>query len=257
MVRKRRMLIIISKLMIRLFLLGFYFVILGCSTDNTMSDSIRYPDPFQEAFKGKGISYLVYDEDSSSRVDTIFLDSTGMVKYINGYWHDEERTYNDHQFITNLDVRDFDIHSRFSISYDFVGDSIIQNWREIDHNGGVEPVDSANIVIFKLDLDRRIKEEIDRMRARRTMFDYDNRGRLNGKRQFSTEDGQPITKEIFIYDSLSRIEKIKQYAGQNLLILTHYYSNGILDSTVYEELKDSLNYSDRVVRYKYVYRRRR
>jgi hypothetical protein len=137
------------------------------------------------------------------------------------------------------------------VSYEFdLNGDLIQSWKDINHLEWT--YDSSQIrklnkkVIFKIDKTGRIVQGTDSTSNEYVIFDYDNNERLRSKDVYSIDPNQHLRTWRYTYeDNSPKLRTIEVLAGP-VSFFTHYYSHGLLDSTVYHQ-------DEHTVRYKYVY----
>jgi hypothetical protein len=214
-----------------------------------------YRDPILDAVRLNQTKYLISHVDNLPTADTMFLDRTGTEIRLNSRDLDVTHRYNSNYFLVREIGRFSDVYVNYRIDYKERPDSLLQVWTTFGMNQNENPSKPGRVlkvVVFTIDDNGRIATEVDTLQNLIRMFEYDDGDHLISKTTFSLDERKTTDLQVFQYDKNDKLSLIKLYAGGSMLYQTHYYSDGVPDSTVIEELSDSVSYKDEVVKYEIV-----
>jgi len=223
----------------------------GCVSCNNRRLSY-YQDPFLDSFRDKGIKYILsYDPDDSLDVDSAALDSSGNIVRLRSFGLKERRSYDSLHFIKRV-LQINDIPSNHWMRYYFDKDGLlVQEWNHIGHlewSFNKSDIDTVTrLVKFEIDKTGVILSEIDSAANERAVFVYDKDETLIAKQIYSIAPKELQANWQFIYDKDNNWLKRIDLNGSRRTMLSHFYTNGLLDSSVY--------YHDRgpTIKYRYIY----
>lgn len=210
-------------------------ILLSSLFNCTRRHSLRpYPDPYLDSFRNRGIQYMISVNDSIF-ADTIIFNRYGDIDEIKSRGLRERRSY-DSLFFIRRKLRMDDIPANYFIEYYFNNaGQLVQEWREVNHfNWSSEKMEErkiARIILFDIGEDGEILEELDTAANEVAVFFYDDKGKLVTKEILSVQPRTSLLKWKYEYTKEGKLENIRLHGAQGNYI-THYYSNGLLDSTV-------------------------
>ncbi|HEY9005060.1 MAG TPA: hypothetical protein VIM75_02955 [Ohtaekwangia sp.] len=225
-------------------------LIAGCVSRDNRSLSY-YQDPFLDSFRDKGIKYILsYDPDDSLDVDSATLDSSGNIVRLRSFGLKERRSYDSLHFIKRV-LQINDIPSNHFMRYYFDKDGfLVQEWNHIQHlrwSFNEADIDTVTRVIkFEIDKTGLIVNEIDKGANEYTQFVYNDDKNLVAKEVYSIVPKRLRYKWLFLYEKSHKLKRIDLDEGGRS-VLSHYYTDGLLDSSV-----DNQNGSY-TTKYKYVF----
>jgi hypothetical protein len=220
----------------------------------------NYPDPYLEAFWGKGIKNMIaydpYDsiQEDSLRMERLFFDKAGNIARRTAFMVNDTLVYDSRRYIIRQ-VEKLDAPKNFVVSYHFVNGNLIQIWSDLRHRNweySDEDMQQAgkDCVKFELNKEGRIVKRYYSNETTVYTYSKDKLIRQETYVSNSENDNEPLSVTLYKYSN-QRIERIDDYRrGQ--LSYTHYYFNGLLDSTVH--VFDGEN---SVTKYRYVFFNRR
>jgi YD repeat-containing protein len=218
-------------------ILIIFMVILGISI-GACKHEVRlmpYQDPFFDALRKKNVCQVIsFSRKAPALSDTIYLERNGYTLKFSGYALEDRLTYDSLLFIRSK-YEGPDVYDNFIIDYHFNSQgNLIQRWRQTEINDSTKIIDkpsSTKIVVFVINSQGNIAREIDSVKNEYTSSIYDTKGLLIERSHFSINPDRPKDKWKYEYNGEGQLKTINQTAGETL-ILTHYFTNGLLDSTV-------------------------
>lgn len=215
------------------------FLAIFLTNCNNKSELKNYPDPYLEAFWGKGIkSMIAYDPHDSIREDSLrrerlTFDNVGNIVHRTAFMTNDTMSYDSRHFMTRK-VQKLEAPTNFVINYHFDNDrNLIQVWnalrhREWEYNDDDLTRADKDTVKFEIDGEGRIMKQHD---SEKTIVHHYADDKLMRKEVYlKSNNGPPINAILYTYSD-RKIKKIEQFRGKDLRE-THYYSDdGLLDST--------------------------
>jgi len=201
----------------------FVLVAMSCSRGRRLK---AYQDPFYDSFRKFNICKIIsYDPKSPEMCHTITIGARGLSIRISGVASQERMEY-DSLFFIKSKYEGPDLYNTYSVEYHFDAHrNLIQRWREKDS-------DTATTKTFIIGESGDVEMEIDSLAREYISYSYDNGGLLITKNRYKMESEELIDAWSFLYDKKHRLSTIN-LTGGGTSILTHYYSEGLLDSTVH------------------------
>jgi len=215
----------------------FFIFFLHASCEHTVNEGIFYPDPFKDAFKGRGIRMMAsYAPDMPFLIDSVYFNQKGEIIEKREFKTIKRYEYNEFGFLVRLLALD-DVPSNYYFRYKREGKDLLQQWYLIKHlrwdfdeNNDLEKIE--RVVRFVLDDSKRIIKEVDKNSGRITDYKYNAKGKLVEKVVTSNENGNlGILRWLYEYGDTNNLEKIEYFKDTTLLIEHYYNSDGLLETS--------------------------
>jgi hypothetical protein len=222
--------------------------LLGCSEKYRRQD---YPDPLAKIFWGKGVKVMIaYDVEAPSIADTTIFDAVGnQIEEIKN-WSHLRQTFDSLHFITRKLSKGEQV-SNYQIRYKSESKAKLkQEWSGINHfNWEFTPTEDFDPdvhfnVIFNLDADGFVMDELNEHDGILTTYSYDDAHNLQTKEVVSLSDQKLLQKWSFQYDDEVLVKADHYWNGE--LVMEYFCSKmGLIDSARYKK--------DTIINYTYEY----
>lgn len=233
-----------SDMINKIIMISSLVLILGCH--DTHKSRQKFVDPYLDSFRGKGIKHMIsFSPDEAELIDTVTFDSSGNIVTFKSFGVTEFRVYDSLNFLTKKLTID-DSPENYLIHYIVNDDGyLIQEWNTVNSlNLRVDDKDigdSFKVIVFELDNSGRVKKEIDSTLQEYSVYIYAGQNLIE-KVIHSSIDDSKISSFKYLYSEDDELTSI-QFLVRNNILFEHYFSSGLLDSSVYFDKGIKLKHS--------------